>query len=128
MEKVVISTNNAPAAIGPYSQAIRFGNMVFTSGQIPLNPQTGELVTDDVRKAARQSLENVKAILEAAGTSMDNVIKTVIFLKDINDFAAVNEVYGEYFKDKMPARSTVQVGKLPKDALVEIEAIAYIAE
>ncbi|MCX7951371.1 MAG: RidA family protein [Clostridiales bacterium] len=128
MEKVVISTNNAPAAIGPYSQAIRFGNMVFTSGQIPLNPQTGELVVDDVRKAARQSLENVKAILEAAGTSMDNVIKTVIFLKDINDFAAVNEVYGEYFKEKMPARSTVQVGKLPKDALVEIEAIAYIAE
>lgn len=128
MEKVVISTNNAPAAIGPYSQAIKFGNMVFTSGQIPLNPQTGELVADDVRKAARQSLENVKAILETAGTSMDNVIKTVIFLKDINDFAAINEVYGEYFKEKMPARSTVQVGKLPKDALVEIEAIAYISE
>ncbi|CDF58102.1 RidA family protein [Thermobrachium celere] len=128
MEKVVISTNNAPAAIGPYSQAIKFGNLVFTSGQIPINPQTGELVTNDVKLAARQSLENVKAILEAAGTSMDNVIKTVIFLKDINDFAAVNEVYGEYFKDKMPARSTVQVGKLPKDALVEIEAIAYIPE
>ncbi|MCX7694395.1 MAG: RidA family protein [Caloramator sp.] len=126
MEKVVISTNNAPAAIGPYSQAIRYGNLVFTSGQIPINPHTGELVTNDVKLAARQSLENVKAILEAAGTSMDNVIKTVIFLKDINDFAAVNEVYGEYFKEKMPARSTVQVGKLPKDALVEIEAIAYI--
>lgn len=126
MEKVVISTNNAPAAIGPYSQAIKYGNLVFTSGQIPINPQTGELISNDVKLAARQSLENVKAILEAAGTSMDKVIKTVIFLKDINDFAAVNEVYGEYFKEKMPARSTVQVGKLPKDALVEIEAIAYI--
>lgn len=128
MEKIVISTNNAPAAIGPYSQGIRVGNMLFTSGQIPLNPATGELVSSDIKAAAKQSLENLKGILEAAGTSMENVIKTVVFLKDINDFVAANEVYGEYFTGKMPARSAVQVGKLPKDALIEIEAIAVIPE
>lgn len=98
MEKIVINTNDAPSAIGPYSQAIRYGNLVFTSGQIPINPKTGELITEDVKLATKQVLENLKAILEAAGTSLENVIKTVIFLKDMNDFSAVNEVYGEYFR------------------------------
>jgi 2-iminobutanoate/2-iminopropanoate deaminase len=126
MEKVIISTENAPSAIGPYSQAVKVGDFLFTSGQIPLNPKTGELVDSDIRAAAKQSLENLKAILEAAGTNLENVVKTVVFLKDINDFAAVNEVYGQYFTIKMPARSAVQVAKLPKDSLVEIEAIALI--
>lgn len=126
MEKIIINTEKAPAAIGPYSQAIRVGNMLFTSGQIPLNPATGELVANDVKEAAKQCLENLKAILEEAGTCLTNVVKTTVFLKDMNDFIAVNEVYGTYFSEKMPARSAVQVGKLPKDALVEIEAIALI--
>lgn len=128
MKKVVINTSKAPAAIGPYSQAIRYGNFIFTSGQIPINSATGELVGSDVKLAAKQSLENVKAILEEAGTRMENVIKVTVFMKDMNDFAAVNEVYAEYFTEKMPARSAVQVGKLPKDCLVEIEAVAYIPE
>lgn len=128
MKKVVINTSKAPAAIGPYSQAIRYGNFIFTSGQMPINSATGELVGNDVKLAAKQSLENVKAILEEAGTRMENVIKVTVFMKDMNDFAAVNEVYAEYFTEKMPARSAVQVGKLPKDCLVEIEAVAYIPE
>jgi 2-iminobutanoate/2-iminopropanoate deaminase len=126
MHKEIISSNNAPSAIGPYSQAIKMGNLVFTSGQIPINPETGELIASDVKEAAKQSLNNIKAILEAAGTNIDNVIKTVVFLKDMDDFTAVNEVYGQYFTDNMPARSAVQVARLPKDALVEIEAIAFI--
>ena len=123
MKREVIQTNNAPGAIGPYSQGIAVGDFVYTSGQIPLNPSTGELVTD-IKLATKQSLENVKAILESAGTSLDNVIKTSIFLKDLNDFEAVNEVYGTYFTENKPARSCVQVAKLPKDAVIEIEAIA----
>lgn len=125
MNKTVITTKNAPAAIGPYSQGIRTGNLIFTSGQLPMNPVTGELVTE-IKAAARQSLENVKAILEAAGTEMNNAVKVTVFLKDMNDFSTVNEVYGEYFTEKMPARSAVQVGKLPKDGVIEIEAIAMI--
>ncbi len=128
MQKNVLSTKNAPAAIGPYSQGIKVGSMVFTSGQIPANPATGELVVDDIRKAAAQSLENVKAVLKEAGAEMKDVVKTTVFLKDMGDFAAVNEVYATYFTDKMPARSAVQVAKLPKDCLVEIEAIAVIPE
>lgn len=127
MDKVVITTQNAPAAIGPYSQGIKAGNLVFTSGQLPMNPATGELITD-IKAAARQSLENVKAILEAAGSSMNNAIKITVFLKDMNDFAAVNEVYSEYFTEKMPARSAVQVARLPKDGVIEIEAVALIQE
>ena len=123
MKREVIQTNNAPGAIGPYSQGIAVGDLVYTSGQIPLNPSTGELVTD-IKLATKQSMENVKAILESAGTSLDNVIKTSIFLKDLNDFEAVNEVYGTYFIENKPARSCVQVAKLPKDAVIEIEAIA----
>ena len=123
MTKEVINTNNAPAAIGPYSQVVIVGDFVYTSGQIPLNPATGELFTD-IKLATKQSMENIKAILEEAGTSLNNVVKTSIFLKDLNDFEAVNEVYGTYFIENKPARSCVQVAKLPKDAVIEIEAIA----
>ncbi|APF25774.1 TPA: RidA family protein [Clostridium botulinum] len=126
MEKVVISTKKAPAALGAYSQAIKIGDLLFTSGQIPLDPATGELISDDITKATERSMENLKAVLEEAGTSFEKVVKTVIFLKDMNDFAAVNEVYAKYFKENPPARSCVQVGKLPKDALVEIELVAMI--
>lgn len=123
MTKEVINTNNAPEAIGPYSQGVIVGDFVYTSGQIPLNPVTGELVTD-IKLATKQSMENIKAILEDAGTSLNNVVKTSIFLKDLNDFEAVNEVYGTYFIENKPASSCVQVAKLPKDAVIEIEAIA----
>ena len=123
MTKEVINTNNAPEAIGPYSQGVIVGDFVYTSGQIPLNPVTGELFTD-IKLATKQSMENIKAILEEAGTSLNNVVKTSIFLKDLNDFEAVNEVYGTYFIENKPARSCVQVAKLPKDAVIEIEAIA----
>lgn len=123
MTKEVINTNNAPEAIGPYSQVVIVGDFVYTSGQIPLNPATGELVTD-IKLATKQSMENIKAILEEAGTSLNNVVKTSVFLKDLNDFEAVNEVYGTYFIENKPARSCVQVAKLPKDAVIEIEAIA----
>ena len=123
MTKEVINTNNAPEAIGPYSQVVIVGDFVYTSGQIPLNPATGELVTD-IKLATKQSMENIKAILEEAGTSLNNVVKTSIFLKDLNDFEAVNEVYGTYFIENKPARSCVQVAKLPKGAVIEIEAIA----
>ena len=123
MTKEVINTNNAPEAIGPYSQGVIVGDFVYTSGQIPLNPVTGELVTD-IKLATKQSMENIKAILEEAGTSLNDVVKTSIFLKDLNDFEAVNEVYGTYFIENKPARSCVQVAKLPKDAVIEIEAIA----
>ena len=123
MTKEVINTNKAPEAIGPYSQGVIVGDFVYTSGQIPLNPVTGELVTD-IKLATKQSMENIKAILEEAGTSLNNVVKTSIFLKDLNDFEAVNEVYGTYFIENKPARSCVQVAKLPKDAVIEIEALA----
>lgn len=123
--KKVISTKNAPAAVGPYSQAIKAGNMLFISGQIPLDPSSGELVSGDVRKAACRSLDNVGAILKEAGASFDNVVKTTVFVKNMEDFSVVNEVYAKYFKGDMPARSCVEV-KLPKDALVEVEVIAVL--
>ena len=123
MKREVINTKNAPGAIGPYSQGIIVGDFVYTSGQIPINPATGVMETD-IKLATKQSMENIKAILEEAGTSLENVVKTSIFLKDLNDFAAVNEVYGTYFTENPPARSCVQVAKLPKDAVIEIEAIA----
>ena len=123
MKREVINTKNAPGAIGPYSQGIIVGDFVYTSGQLPINPVTGVLETD-IKVATKQSTENVKAILEEAGTSLENVVKTSIFLKDLNDFAAVNEVYGTYFTENPPARSCVQVAKLPKDAVIEIEVIA----
>lgn len=125
MSKKVVSTNNAPKAIGPYSQGQIVGNFVYTSGQIPLNPETGVLCTE-IKEATKQSLENVKAILEASGSSLDKVFKTVVFVKNMDDFAAVNEVYATYFTEDAPARSCVAVAKLPMDALIEIEAIAYL--
>ena len=122
--KQTVSTAKAPAAIGPYSQAISAGSLLITSGQIPLDPATGAF-PEGIAAQTRQSLTNVKAILEAAGTDMDHVIKTTVFLKDMNDFAAMNEVYATFFKEGgYPARSAVEVARLPKDALVEIEAIA----
>lgn len=120
-----ISTEKAPAAIGPYSQGVRIGNLVFTSGQIPINPATGQMA-ETIEEQTRQSLENVKAILEAEGLSMDKVVKTTVFLSDMNNFAKMNEVYKTYFTGNFPARSAVQAARLPKDALVEIEAIAYV--
>ena len=122
--KKVISTSTAPAAIGPYSQAIQVGNLVFASGQIPIDPATGSFVAGGVKEQARQSLTNVKAILEEAGLTLDNVVKTTVFLADMNDFADVNAVYAEFFAEPYPARSAVAVKTLPKGALVEIEVIA----
>jgi len=123
LNKQTVSTQNAPAAIGPYSQGVKVGNLIFTSGQLPMNPQSGELVAD-IEGATKQSLDNVKAILESAGASMDKVVKTVVFLRDMNDFVAMNAVYATYFPTNPPARSAVQVARLPKDAILEIEAIA----
>lgn len=122
--KKVISTSTAPAAIGPYSQAIQVGNLVFASGQIPIDPATGSFVAGGVKEQARQSLTNVKAILEEAGLALDNVVKTTVFLADMNDFADVNAVYAEFFAEPYPARSAVAVKALPKGALVEVEVIA----
>jgi len=118
-----IYTKNAPEAIGPYSQAIKVGSFIYTSGQIALTPE-GEFLDEDVKAQTKQVCENLKAVLEAAGVKLENVVKTTIFLDDINNFAAVNEVYGEYFTHK-PARSTVAVKELPKGAKVEIECVAY---
>ncbi len=126
MSKEVISTSNAPAAIGPYSQAIRAGNLLFVSGQIPLNPQTGEMTGETAAEQARQVLQNLQAVLEAGGTSLQYVVKTTIFLTDLTQFSAVNAVYAEFFPENPPARSTVQVAALPRGAQVEIEAIAII--
>ncbi|OMF90063.1 RidA family protein [Paenibacillus sp. FSL R7-0337] len=123
MTKKQVATSKAPGAIGPYSQAIVAGNWVYTSGQLGMDPQTAEL-PGSVQEQARQSLNNVKAILEEAGASMDQVVKTTVYLKDMNDFAAVNEVYSTFFTEPYPARSAVEVARLPKDALVEIEAVA----
>lgn len=125
MSVKIISTEKAPGAIGPYSQAVQVGELVYTSGQLPVDPKTG-LVAEDVKEQAKQSLENVKAILEAAGTSMDKVFKTTVFIKDMNDFAEINEVYGQFFAEPFPARSCVEVARLPKDVKIEIEAIARV--
>jgi 2-iminobutanoate/2-iminopropanoate deaminase len=127
--KTAISTENAPAAIGPYSQAVRIGDLLFTSGQIPIDPATGQVVPGGIAEQTTQVLENLKAILEAAGTQHSHVVKTVVFLKNMNDFAAMNSVYSTYLAPEgtiPPARSTVEVSRLPKDVLVEIEAIAYL--
>ncbi|MBA5849909.1 RidA family protein [Clostridium sp. cel8] len=123
--KSIVSTKKAPSAVGPYSQAVKAGNLLFVSGQIPLDPDTGELVSGNVKEATERSLKNVGAILEEAGSSFADVVKTTVFVKNMDDFAAVNEVYAKYFKSDMPARSCVEV-KLPKDALVEIEVIATL--
>lgn len=122
--KQVISTSQAPAAIGPYSQAIRVGNLIYTSGQIPINPATGSFVEGGIKEQTRQSLTNIKAILEEAGLTMAHVVKTTVFMADMNDFADMNAVYAEFFAEPYPARSAVAVKTLPKGALVEIEVVA----
>ena len=128
MNREVISTAGAPAAIGPYSQAIRFsGTLVFTAGQIPLDPATGNVVAGGIREQTEQVMRNLDAILQAAESSFASVVKTIVFLKDFNDFAAMNEVYGRHFPGAPPARSTVEVSRLPKDVLVEIECFAVCA-
>ncbi len=120
-----VKTKNAPAAIGPYSQAVVCGNMLFTSGQIPINPETGE-IPEGVEPQARQALTNVKNLIEAAGGSMDKVVKTCVFIKDMNDFAKINEIYAEFFSEPYPARSCVEVARLPKDVLLEVETITEL--
>ena len=124
MNKEVISTANAPKAIGPYEQAIKVGDFVYASGQIPLDPKTGNVVEGDIQIQTRRAMENLKAVLDAAGSSLDRVVKTTVFLKNIGDFAAMNEVYAEYLGAAKPARSTVAVADLPRGALVEIDLIA----
>lgn len=127
MSPVAITTSRAPAAIGPYSQAIRAGNLVFTAGQIPLEPSTGQVVRGGIAEQTARVLENLKAILEEAGSSLDKVVKSTVFLKDFSDFMAMNAVYGNYLGKNgapPPARSTVEVSRLPKDVLIEIELIA----
>ena len=129
MSRHTISTDKAPAAIGPYAQANMAGDLIFTSGQIPLDPKAGELTGETIEEQTGRVLENLKAILEAAGTSMENVVKTTVFLADMSDFAKMNEVYARYFTGEMlPSRSTIEVAALPKGALVEIEAVALAAE
>jgi 2-iminobutanoate/2-iminopropanoate deaminase len=124
----IVETEGAPRAIGPYSQAIRAGGFVFCSGQIPLDPLTGEFVAGGVAEQTEQVLRNLSAVLEAAGTGLERVVKTTVFLADMNDFAAMNEVYGRYFTDDPPARATVEAARLPRDARVEIEVVALIGK
>ncbi|MBK8467420.1 MAG: RidA family protein [Chloracidobacterium sp.] len=124
--KEIVTTENAPGAIGPYSQAIKAGGMVFCSGQIPIDPKTGEFVSQVVSEQTEQVLVNLNEVLKAAGTSLDNVVKTTVFLADMNDFVEMNEVYGRFFSTNKPARATVQAARLPRDAKVEIECIAVV--
>lgn len=124
--KKVIATSKAPGAIGPYSQAIMAGNLIYTSGQLPIDPETGEMVGNDIVLQTRMSLKNVKVILEEAGSSMDKIVKTTVYLSDMANFGKMNEVYKEFFSGDYPARSAFQVARLPKDALVEIEVVAIV--
>lgn len=123
MNKKIIATDKAPAAIGPYSQAIEAGGFVFASGQIPVDPATGN-IPEGIEAQAKQALTNVKNLMEASGLSMENIVKTSVFIKDMNDFAKVNEVYAAFFDNDFPARSCVEVARLPKDVLIEVEVIA----
>ena len=125
MSKKVILTQNAPQPIGPYSQAVRVGDLLFCSGQIPLDAATGQIVSSEIGAQTQKVMENLQAVLQEAGCSWENVVKTTIFLKSMNDFPKVNEVYGAYFSSNPPARSTIEVARLPKDVLVEIEMIAH---
>ncbi|HBG1303052.1 RidA family protein [Clostridioides difficile] len=126
MKHEVIHTNDVPAALGPYSQAIKAGNLLFVSGQVPLVPETMEVVEGDVQAQTAQSLKNLKAILAESGADFSNVVKTTVFIKDMNEFGAINEVYAEYFGENKPARACVEVARLPKDVKVEIEVIAVL--
>jgi 2-iminobutanoate/2-iminopropanoate deaminase len=124
--KEIIATAHAPAAIGPYSQAVRWNGMVYCSGQIPLDPATGEMVEGGITKQTARVLENLKAVLEASGASLASVLKTTVFMKDLSEFAAMNEVYAHYFGDNPPARATVEASRLPRDVRVEIECVAAV--
>ncbi len=126
MKKEVVATKNAPGAVGPYSQAVRTGNMVYTAGQIALDPQTGQMVDGGIKEQTHQVFANLKAVLEAAGTGLENVVKTTVFIVDMNKFSQVNQVYASYFTGDFPARSCVEVARLPKDAEVEIEVVAAL--
>jgi 2-iminobutanoate/2-iminopropanoate deaminase len=126
--KKIISTDNAPAAIGPYAQAVRYGNLLFVSGQIAIDPKTGQIVEGDIEAQTKQVLENLQAIIKAAGMTLQNVLKCSCFLKDMEDFVKFNAVYNSYFAESLPARETVEVGRLPKDAQVEVSAICGAEE
>lgn len=126
MSKEIIQTDQAPGAIGPYSQAIKKNSMVFVSGQIPMDPSTGEIVVGDIQTQTRQVLNNVEAVLKASGATLDDVVKATVFITSMDDFPQINEVYGEYFKNDPPARACVEVSRLPKSVQVEIEAIAIL--
>ncbi|MEK7328913.1 MAG: RidA family protein [Chloroflexota bacterium] len=126
MNRNVIHTDDAPKAIGPYSQAIRVGDLVYTAGQVSIVPATGDLIAGDIEAQTRQALNNLKAVLEAAGSGLDKVVKTTVFMTDLGDFARMNAVYAEFFPAQPPARSTVQVAALPKGAMVEIECVAVV--
>jgi 2-iminobutanoate/2-iminopropanoate deaminase len=126
MQKNIISTNKAPQAIGPYSQAVRFDNLLFISGQIPIEPESGEILKENIKEQTKQILENLNCILTAGGSSLNNVLRTTIFLTSLDDYAAVNEMYAQFFGESQPARSTVQVSRLPMDVQIEIDAIAGI--
>ena len=128
MAKQQVQTSNAPAAIGPYSQGIRAGETIYVSGQLPINPATGSFAGEDITAQTKQSLENIRAVLAAAGTDMADIVKTTVFLKDMEDFSAMNKVYAEFFSGTCPARSAVQVACLPKNARIEIEAVAVRSE
>ncbi len=126
--KKIVSTNEAPSAIGPYSQAVRVGSLLFCSGQIPLDPKSGQMASQDIGEQARRVLDNLQAVLKAEGLGFQHVVKTTVFLTDLADFQTVNEIYATYFREEPPARSTVQVAALPKGARVEIEAIAIASQ
>jgi len=128
MSKHIVHTDKAPAAIGPYSQAVKVktAELLFTAGQIPIDPRSGEMAAGGIREQTRQALENLKAVVEAGGSNLDRVVKVTVFLKDMNDFKEMNDIYGEYFRENPPARSAVQVARLPKDVDVEIECVAFI--
>jgi 2-iminobutanoate/2-iminopropanoate deaminase len=127
MLKKIIQSKKAPEPIGPYSQAIQLDNLIFTSGQVAIDPETGNLINGDVKVQTKRVLENLLAVLEEAGASLDTVVKTTIYLKQMDDFAEVNEIYAEYFNRSLPARSTIEVARLPKDVLIEIDCIAHAA-
>lgn len=126
MSLKLVATEKAPAAVGPYSQGVQVGNFLFTSGQLPIVPETGELIVGDIQRATRQSLDNVKAILEEAGTTLEKVVKVTVYVTNIKDFGAINEIYAEYFSNHKPARSLVEVSNLPKGGEIEIEAVASL--
>ncbi|MEG1501360.1 MAG: RidA family protein [Clostridiales bacterium] len=125
-EKLIVNTSKAPEAIGPYVQGIKVNDLLFTSGQIPLDPQKGSLIAGGIKEQTQQALTNLQAVLEEGGSSLENVLKVTVFIKDMNDFALVNEIYGQFFGKQPPARSCVEVARLPKDALIEVEAIALV--